>query len=537
MVRVEVEQGILEGAELETVTKDGRYYSFKGIPYAAPPVGKLRFMEPQPPLPWDGVRLATEHGPKCPQRDLIEDIIETGNEDCLYLNVYTPDLTPKKPLPVMFFIHGGAFKWGTGNAELYGPDFLINHEVIIVTCNYRLEAFGFLCLNTKEVPGNAGMKDQVAALKWVKNNIAKFGGDCDNITLFGESAGSAATSLHLISPLSKGLFKRIIAMSGVLFGDWLYPFESTRRAFLLGRQLGCETKNPEELLEFLQSVPAEKFIDVSPHILQCEDGADNVMKMYSFTPVVEKDSGQNAFLLEDPATLLRKRNSVDNDIMLGYTSEECLIFARAFKEYILRYNKNPELFVPLRILYHAPQAKILEASDAIIDRYFAGTPTNSIEYMKKYMKYCSDTTFIYPIHYFIRLISKASKSKIFLYKFSAVTERNIFAHRGAQYVPGAKGFAHMDDLMYIFYASKYNLPIDKNTKGYKMIQQICRLFTNFAKYGNPTPDSSFNVKWPEYKSTSKGYLDIDETLKPGVDLDVEIVKFWDSIYKISGVDL
>lgn len=133
----------------------------------------------------------------CPQVDIFTKEYLPGDEDCLYLNVYTPELNPKNPLPVMFFIHGGAFKSGSGNIDHYGPDFLVQYGIVLVTINYRLEALGFLCLDTAEVPGNAGMKDQVTALKWVHENIANFGGDPKNVTIFGESAHQyPCTYLH-----------------------------------------------------------------------------------------------------------------------------------------------------------------------------------------------------------------------------------------------------------------------------------------------------------------------------------------------------
>ena len=191
-------------------------------------------------------------------------MVDLGNEDCLYLNVYSPDIMPTAPVPVMVFIHGGGFKSDSGNDENYGPDFLVTHGVVLVTLNYRLEALGFLCLDTAEVPGNAGLKDQVAALRWVRDNIASFGGDPKNVTLFGESAGGSSTCLHIISPMSKGLFKKAASLSGVPFNDWFLSFVSQKRAFVLGKDLGFETNDPAELLDFLQSVPVEKLIGTNP---------------------------------------------------------------------------------------------------------------------------------------------------------------------------------------------------------------------------------------------------------------------------------
>lgn len=181
------------------------------------------------------IRSAKEHGPICYQTDNIFNFSTSGSEDCLYLNVYTPSILPLILLPVMIFIHGGSFKSGSGNEEIYGPDFLVKNEVILVTINYRLGVFGFLSLQSKNIPGNAGMKDQVAALKWVKSNIENFGGDPNNITIFGESAGAASVSFHLISPLTKGLFKRAIIQSGSANCWWAQALEPRERAKALAR--------------------------------------------------------------------------------------------------------------------------------------------------------------------------------------------------------------------------------------------------------------------------------------------------------------
>ncbi|XP_059057239.1 juvenile hormone esterase-like [Achroia grisella] len=482
MVKVQVEQGWLEGEQLETSTGEGTYYSFKGIPYAAPPIGKLRFKAPQPPLPWEGLRKATEHGPICTQYNIIVNEYIPGSEDCLYLNVYTPEINPAKPLPVMFFIHGGAFKSGSGNDDYYGPDFLVNHDVVLVTINYRLEVLGFLCLDTPEVPGNAGLKDQVFALKWVKQNISKFGGDPNNITIFGESVGGASTIFHVLSPLAKGLFNRAISMSGVPSCDWALSFEPRKKAFILGKQLGFETNDPDKLLEFLQSVPAEKLVNTNPSVLASETVTMNILKTYHFTFVVEKDFGKEHFLTESPAEVVKSGKINNVDILIGYTSQESLIALDIYESSLLNeYNRWDELFVPREILLEATPRQILEISKRIREHYFGAKLVN-LDTMKEFLNYSSECNFTYDICRFIKNFSKRNQSSnLYVYKFSCISERNIFGNKGTKY--GVYGTAHIDDLMYLFNAKSLNLTIDKNSKAYKMIQQTCTLFTNFAKYG------------------------------------------------------
>ncbi|XP_047106309.1 juvenile hormone esterase-like [Schistocerca piceifrons] len=206
-VTVSIPQGALRGRRLKTPS--GRTYcSFQGIPYAKPPVGPLRFKSPEPPEPWSGIRNATKEGNIAPQIDfLMRSKTEyEGDEDCLYLNVYTSKLPTGENaqlIPVMVWIHGGAFLLGSGNTELYGPDYLMEHDVLLVTFNYRLGVLGFLSTEDELVPGNAGLKDMVMALKWVKSNITRFGGDPGNVTIFGESAGSMSCHILSISSAAK----------------------------------------------------------------------------------------------------------------------------------------------------------------------------------------------------------------------------------------------------------------------------------------------------------------------------------------------
>src|ERR1035437_6651647 len=210
---------------------DGKVRAFLGLPYAAPPVGDLRWKAPQPPIKWKGERDATKFGTHCAQGRVFEDMIfqDAGpSEDCLFLNVYTPaDAKDKSKLPVMFWIHGGGYAGGASSEPRHNGDFLPLKGVMLVTINYRLGVFGFLATSelAKEAngaTGNYGMLDMVSALQWVKANIKQFGGDPGNVTIFGESAGSFAVSTLMAAPPAQGLFHKVIGESGAAFSNVLH---------------------------------------------------------------------------------------------------------------------------------------------------------------------------------------------------------------------------------------------------------------------------------------------------------------------------
>jgi para-nitrobenzyl esterase len=211
--------------------------AFLGIPYAQPPVGDLRWREPLPAKPWTGVRDANIYGAACAQPLLVgawnKYDAANSQEDCLYLNVTVPAWPAAKPLPVMFWLHGGANAGGSGTGALYNDGTLTSHGVVLVTINYRLSVFGFLAhpALTAESPhhasGDYGLMDQILALKWVRDNIAAFGGDPKNITVFGQSAGSVDGTLLITSPLAAGLFQKVIGFSGAAFSP---PLDSLAQA-------------------------------------------------------------------------------------------------------------------------------------------------------------------------------------------------------------------------------------------------------------------------------------------------------------------
>src|ERR1039457_654208 len=257
--------GVLEGV----VSADGKVRTFKGIPYAAPPVGPLRWKAPQPAAPWTGVRQATGYGARCMQAPIYSDMIfhDTGpSEDCLYLNLWMP-ATPVQPkLPVMVWIYGGGFAAGATSEPRQDGGNLSKKGVVVVSMNYRLGIFGFFSHpalareSGHNAAGNYGLLDQVAALKWVKDNIADFGGDPGNVTIFGESAGSFSVSALMASPLAQGLFKRAIGESGAFFGDTLplQPHAKTEKADLeFAKSRGAKS------LAALRAKPAEEILQAS----------------------------------------------------------------------------------------------------------------------------------------------------------------------------------------------------------------------------------------------------------------------------------
>jgi para-nitrobenzyl esterase len=259
-VQVQVVDGVLEGV----VSADDQVRTFKGIPYAAPPTGPLRWKPPQPVQPWTGVRQAVDFGPRPMQGRIFDDMVfhdDGPGEDCLYLNIWMPEHHEAAKLPVMVWIYGGGFAAGATSEARQDGGNLSKKGVIVVSFGYRLGVFGFLALpelsreSEHHASGNYGLLDQVAALQWIKTNIAAFGGDPDNVTIFGESAGSFSVSGLMASPVSQGLFQRAIGESGAFFGDTL-PTPSLAEAEVAGEKF-MESAFYAHSLNELRALPAK----------------------------------------------------------------------------------------------------------------------------------------------------------------------------------------------------------------------------------------------------------------------------------------
>ncbi|HVU23108.1 MAG TPA: carboxylesterase family protein [Opitutus sp.] len=280
-----VQQRIADGVIEGVVSADGKVRTFKGIPYAAPPVGPLRWQPPQPVQPWTGVRPAIDYGPRAMQGRIFDDMVfhDTGpSEDCLYLNVWLPEDQPHEKLPVMVWIHGGGFVAGASSEPRQDGGNLCKRGVIVVSMNYRMGIFGFMAHpeltaeSAHHASGNYGLMDIVASLQWVHDNIAAFGGDPGNVTIFGESAGSWAVSALMAAPPARGLFQRAIGESGGFVGgpSRAQPTRADAEQSTLDyTQKAFGTSS----LADLRALPAQKLLDATleqprPHFSAIVDG-------------------------------------------------------------------------------------------------------------------------------------------------------------------------------------------------------------------------------------------------------------------------
>ena len=316
---VSTKYGDIEGLVTSYVNASGPFKSvskFLGVPFAAPPIGELRFKAPEPPKEWKpNVLQAKRHGDLCWQGKMLELHTKmfaknfTYSEDCLYLDVYSPNVS--QSLPVLFYIHGGGYEYGT--ALTYPSDLLALHGVVVVVIQYRLGPFGFLTTGNSAAPGNFGMLDQVKALKWVKENIEHFGGDPSKVTICGLSAGATSVSLHLLSPLSKGLFHQAIAESGVDLSPFAVKPVSSGLRFAkdLAEKLDCGTDDYSTMLACIRERRDGDIQKASDSLIL------TTFDYIRWGPVVD-----DYFLLDTPRNLRKKGDFKKVKLMISFNSQE-----------------------------------------------------------------------------------------------------------------------------------------------------------------------------------------------------------------------
>jgi para-nitrobenzyl esterase len=317
-VQVKTNSGTLEGSTENGVS------SFKGIPFAAPPVGDLRWRPPQPPAAWKGVRKATEFGASCMQIKAGERLPWTHefmvqnqvSEDCLYLNVWTPQLRPGASLPVIFFIHGGGFTEGSGSVDVYSGSDLAAKGVVVVTINYRLGVFGFLAHpdltaeSEHHSSGEYGILDQVAALKWVNANIAGFGGDPKRMTIWGQSAGAFSVAALVATPLTAGLFQQAQADSGLGIPGYF----STRLKDAEASGVSFAERHHASSIKELRALPAEDLL----HDPNAPPGARGLR----FAPPID-----GWVLPDSPNSMSAAGTDNDVPVITGYQAGDSMLLA------------------------------------------------------------------------------------------------------------------------------------------------------------------------------------------------------------------
>lgn len=462
-VQLPTPDGILEGV----VSADGKVRTFKGIPYAAPPVGPLRWKPPQPVLPWVGVRKATEYAPRAMQGSIYSDMVfhDAGpSEDCLYLNLWMPASPPSDRIPVMVWIHGGGQVAGSSSEPRQDAGNLSKKGVMIVSLNYRLGVFGFLAHPelAKESghgsSGNYGLMDQIAALEWVKKNISIFGGDPDNVTVFGESSGAESVSALIASPLAKGLFKRAIAESGTLF-DANPPLQTLAEAEAAGIKY-AESAFGTDSLASLRDLSAQALLDAA-------------LKLPHEYFAVDIDG---YLLPADCKTLYADGRQSHVPLMAGWNGDEG------------SYTKFFAGSEPTVANYRARARTLFGANaDAFLMVYRASTDE---EARRAAQDLESDLDPGYPTWKWLETHHATSLSPVYRYKFLHTLPLPADADPNAE--PSAP---HASEIEFVFQVlSSKKLPWRPEDQA--MSELMSSYWTNFAKTGDPNGPGLPN--WPAY---------------------------------------
>ncbi|XP_029344195.1 esterase FE4-like [Acyrthosiphon pisum] len=486
---VVLEQGTLQGLHYKTRLSNKSYVSFLGIPYALPPINDLRFKPPAKHPGWTGIFKAFSCGKVCMQYDIIMTKQIIGSEDCLYLNIFVPQEEVAEKKAVMVFIHGGAFNFGSGSLDLYSPDYLLDENVIVVTINYRLNVLGFLNFGIEECPGNMGLKDQLFALKWIKVNISAFGGDTNNITIFGESAGSVSVHCHLLSPQSTGSFHKAIMQSGCVFNPWALNERHTEVAFKLAEKLGCQKDDPKEIVKYLLNVPAIDLVKFSTLKIKFEGQRD--LLNLQFVPTIESEAVSDRFIPAHPDILIKSASAVP--LITGTNNMEGMIVLGGNKlKKLFDYQKLEEI----RKLFETDYSE--EIIRKVKNYYFSEhEQASDITILENTCRLYSDVFFTKDFYRGFKSLLKKDGQPIYNYEFKFDGELNAFKKLLFATWPkfhSLKGACHADELNYLFYGQLFGFLPEANTPEHRMCKTMSKLWCNFSKTGNPNSSDS-NVVW------------------------------------------
>jgi len=441
--------------------------AFKGVPYARPPLGNLRWREPQPVEPWEGVRETAQFRSACTQLSEGWNLhyVAGSNEDCLYLNIAAPEWPPKTPHPVLFWIHGGSNTAGSGEAAGFDQRTLVTRGLVLVTINYRLGALGFMAHPelARESPhhasGNYGLMDQLAALRWVRDNIAKFGGDPGNVTVAGQSAGAMDIGLLLTSPLAKGLFRRAIAESGAVtcFRGSL----TKARAEEIGRKLAAELKAPEQdAIRTLRTVAPEEILKAA----RVATGGDRSGLETSVDGWV---------LPEPPAEVFMEGHSLPVPLLIGSNAQE---------------TGGPDPAAKLRERIQQTYGSLANRALALYGLAGEGEGRTDPLYGPPGRQVFTDTEFRCPA------VAEAI--------WHAAAGNVTYQYEFEQPPPGEPVTSHASELNFLFGTWPPGVqltPADQKVSG-----QMRSYWVNFAQTGDP--NGAGLPPWPKYDAAKQAYL-------------------------------
>ena len=474
---VKVDTGKVHGKKSD----DGQVRTFLGVPYAAPPVGELRWKPPQPALKWEGVREATSFGARCMQENAYSDMHfrDAGeSEDCLNLNVWTPAKDKRAKLPVMVWIYGGGFASGATSEPRQDGEHLASKGVVVVSMNYRLGVFGFLALpglaaeSQQHAAGNYGLMDQTAALKWVRKNIAAFGGDARNVTIFGESAGSFSVSAQMASPLAQGLFAHAIGESGAAFFSTGLPFppladrEKTDAAWTLA------TFGTSDLAA-LRAMSAQDLTQKMTAAAAAEGPAQGRPRVRAG----DDPDVDGYFLPESVQQIFSEGKQAHVPLLAGWNRDEPSALA-------VNYPQPPTA----QSFQERAQKDFGDRAAEFLKAYPAGTDAEAV---RSAIDYNGAKFLTFGTWQWLDAQVATGGAPVYRYYFARPAPAD-------KYHPAGSGAFHSDEIEYVFGTLDSRSGAVWQPEDRKLSDLIETYWTNFARTGNPNGGDA--PKWPQYKA-------------------------------------
>ncbi|RVE43394.1 hypothetical protein evm_011979 [Chilo suppressalis] len=482
---------------------DGDYYAFFGIPYGVVNRSNLFGVAERHPK-FDEVFEAVDDSIFCPQ---ILNQIPQGSIDCLQLNIFVPTKANNiHRLPVMVHIHGGSFFGGSKSTNTYGPKYLVRHDVILVVINYRLGPYGFMCLDIPEVPGNQGLKDQVLALRWIRENIESFGGDITKITVFGVSAGGHSIEFHLLS-VNENLFSNAIIQSGSAEAATVFTDHDKVAPLRIAEELSYNANSLTDAINYLSTLEPNLVIQASNDL------------SITYKPCTEQ-------IFEDVSPFLTRywvnaniQKVKDMPIIIGFCEHELLMAN------INSLSSDFSIIIMNRLLnkFNFNDERLNESVSDIQD-FYLGNENLKPASIPIAAFFDSDFTYIYPIQRSIKKFIQGKSKSVYQYMFSYNGGRNSAKFAGNVTVGSA---VHSDEYVFdVNYLAEKQSPEDL-----LILDRVTTMWTNFAKYGDPSPEITdlLTTEWLPISNESE-YFHIDSTLKMEERPLRDRMDFWDDFY-------